>query len=417
MSEWHNSESLDRDARRRFSSRPNHGLLMWPSLLLGTYCLLILGASCAGGWLPTRMRLSHTRMQTVMSFVAGLMLGVSLLHMIPHSAAQFESLDHAVLAALIGLLAMFFLIRTFHFHHHDAGETTDDSCGGAHGHSHGHAHGHAHPHEHSHACSHSHEPGHDHSHEKGDEHRSAPNAKSGPAADAGKNSDGGGDVDDDAEPDALKSLGHRFGWLGLFFGLALHTLIDGMALGASVAAEASHGHGGSLLGLGTFLAVFLHKPLDALSIASLMLASGWSASRRGFVTFIFALMCPAGAAAFWFGFGDLGGQHHAWLGAALAFSAGVFLCISLGDLLPEVHFHSHDRLKLSLSLIAGVTLAYLVGFLEPHGAHGHGAPQPGAAAHDHDHDHDHGQSHDDAHGHAPGAHDGHDHASETKKKQ
>ncbi|HND54105.1 MAG TPA: hypothetical protein PLV92_16960, partial [Pirellulaceae bacterium] len=66
-------------------------------------------------------------------------------------------------------------------------------------------------------------------------------------------------------------------------------------------------------------------------------------------------------------------------------------------------------LKLSLSLIAGVTLAYLVGFLEPHGAHGHGAPQPGAAAHDNDHDHD--------HGHAPGAHDGHDHASETKKKQ
>ena len=39
------------------------------------------------------------------------------------------------------------------------------------------------------------------------------------------------------------------------------------------------------------------------------------------------------------------------LGWALAFSAGTFLCISLGDLLPEVHFHSHDRLWLSVQLI------------------------------------------------------------------
>ena len=30
----------------------------------------------------------------------------------------------------------------------------------------------------------------------------------------------------------------------------------------------------SLAGLGTFLAVFLHKPLDAMSITSLMAASG-----------------------------------------------------------------------------------------------------------------------------------------------
>ena len=49
-----------------------------------------------------------------------------------------------------------------------------------------------------------------------------------------------------------------------------------------------------------------------------------------------------------------------------AFSAGVFLCISLGDLLPEVHFHRHDRLKLSAALLFGVGLAFLVGFLEPH---------------------------------------------------
>ena len=43
-------------------------------------------------------------------------------------------------------------------------------------------------------------------------------------------------------------------------------------------------------------------------------------------------------------------------GVALAFSAGTFLCIALSDLLPELQFHSHDRLKLSLALLAGFGL-------------------------------------------------------------
>jgi len=53
------------------------------------------------------------------------------------------------------------------------------------------------------------------------------------------------------------------------------------------------------------------------------------------------------------------------VGSALAFSAGVFLCISLGDLLPEVHFHSHDRFKLTFSFLVGIGLAYGLRFLEP----------------------------------------------------
>ena len=58
------------------------------------------------------------------------------------------------------------------------------------------------------------------------------------------------------------------------------------------------------------------------------------------------------------------------VGCSLAFSAGVFLCISLGDLLPEVEFHSHDRLKLSLTLLLGIALAWGIGLLEPSHVHG-----------------------------------------------
>ena len=52
---------------------------------------------------------------------------------------------------------------------------------------------------------------------------------------------------------------------------------------------------------------------------------------------------------------------------ALAFSAGVFLCIALSDLLPELQFHQHDRLKLSAALLLGVALAWGVSQLETGG--------------------------------------------------
>ena len=64
--------------------------------------------------------------------------------------------------------------------------------------------------------------------------------------------------------------------------------------------------------------------------------------------------------------------------AALAFSAGVFISIALSDLLPEVQFHSHDRLKLSAALLAGALVAWGIGFAEP--KHAHGKPGPAVPA-------------------------------------
>jgi zinc and cadmium transporter len=54
------------------------------------------------------------------------------------------------------------------------------------------------------------------------------------------------------------------------------------------------------------------------------------------------------------------------LPAALAFSAGAFICIALADLLPEVQFHSHDRFKLTASFTVGLLIALALGVLEPH---------------------------------------------------
>ncbi len=310
---------------------------MWPSLLIIIYCVLIVLASLLGGWLPSLMRLTHTRMQVIMSLVAGLMLGVALLHLLPHAHHFLEDsggagpLDWTVGGVLAGLLAMFFLIRIFQFHHHPPVETE----GGAADHHHeDHDHsGHSHSHDHSHAH--------------------------------------------DYHPPSQK-----LSWLGLAFGLSLHTLIDGVALGAAVRAEASHGSSFSLFGLSIFLAIALHKPLDALSITSLMAARGWSYGRMQLVNAGFALMCPLGVVVFWFSLSQFGGLQSFVLGLALAFSAGVFLCISLGDLLPEVHFHRHDRLKLSLVLLLGVALAYGIEQLPGH-SHGNHDPHEKAPPHEH----------------------------------
>ena len=88
-----------------------------------------------------------------------------------------------------------------------------------------------------------------------------------------------------------------------------------------------------------------------------MLRSGVSRWLAHLINAGFALMIPLGVALFVLGVGHLSPDAASgWTAIALAFSAGTFLCIALSDLLPELQFHSHDRLKLSISLIAGFCL-------------------------------------------------------------
>lgn len=285
---------------------------MKPYLLLAIYNLAIIAVSLLGGWLPSRLRMSHTTMQCTISFVGGFMLGIGLLHLLPHGIAHSGSVDLVMLSTMIGLLFTFFLIRIFHFHQH-ATLASDE-------------------HDHHEHCDHDH-----HYH-----------------TEVGSSS-----------ADGI----HEFGWTGVALGMAIHTLLDGVALAAAVLADYQFHPQVAWCGLGVFLAVLLHKPLDAFSITSLMLATGWSQTARQFASLGFALMCPLGALAFAVGSAHLDVDQARLLGAALGFSTGVFLCISLGDLLPEVQFHRHDRVKLSAAMLFGVILAYAIGFVEPGGLH------------------------------------------------
>jgi zinc and cadmium transporter len=292
--------------------------------LLAAYGGLILLASLAGGWLTILVQPTHARLQLSTSFVAGLMLGVGLLHLLPHAWHQMRSLDQAVSWLMAGFLVVFFIQRFFHFHHHDVpedpqpaaapsprGSSPDD----------GHAHLHAHD-----TCPHS----------------------------------------------LAEQSARRLSWSGASLGLLLHSILDGVAVAAAVQAEA-HGKHGLLFGVGTFLVVLLHKPFDAMAVGTLMARGDYSRSFRHWINGILAMAVPAGMVLFHFGFSQ-SGNGSVFLGAALAFSAGTFLCIAASDLLPELQFHAHDRWKLSFSLLAGLALSVAIGGFEKSGHDRHEVP-------------------------------------------
>jgi zinc and cadmium transporter len=298
-------------------------------VLLTYYCLLISAVSLAGGMIPVWIRLTHQRMEVAVSFVAGVMLGVGLLHMLPHAieeavaVAPGTGISHptqrVMLWMLTGMLVMFFVERFFCFHHHDV-ESEDHAtdC-------------------HQHAATHN----------------------------------------------PTDAHGHDITWSGAAMGLTLHSIFAGVALAASVA----HGHAHlKLAGLGTFLVIVLHKPFDSMTIGMLMVRGGWPHGWRHLVNGLFSLTIPLGVLLFQAGLthatlklpassqATMADQSSPLLAYALAFSAGIFLCIALSDLLPELQFHHHDRVKLSVALLLGLSLAYVVGLLEEP-AHQH-VPDP-----------------------------------------
>jgi zinc and cadmium transporter len=153
---------------------------------------------------------------------------------------------------------------------------------------------------------------------------------------------------------------HDLTWTGAAIGLTLHSVLAGVALAAAVIENFAVT---PLAGFATFLVILLHKPFDSMTLGMLMARGGWSMRARHLVNGFFALAIPLGAGAFYIGVSGDGAASPA-IGYALAFAAGIFICISLSDLLPELQFHHHDRLKLTIALMLGLAVAYGVGHLE-----------------------------------------------------
>lgn len=281
-------------------------------LPLFLFSLMVIGVSVAGGVLPLLSVVTHTRLQLYLSFAAGVMLGAAFFHMLPEAAELGTSVFSWSLA---GLLTLFLLERFCSYHHHEAPGL--ERVG--------------------------------HEHGDGEECTGAEVGKTG-------------------RPE------RGIHWGAAAIGLAVHSITGGVALATAVATDYGRRGGLGPASWGVLVATLVHKPADALTIVSLMLRAGVSTGRARMVNFGFSLMIPLGIVLFVGGLGRLSEERtEAFTSAALAFSAGTFLCIALSDLLPEIHFHSHDRVKLSIALLAGIALMGLT--MTGHGSHSHGGEE------------------------------------------
>ncbi len=292
------------------------------------YALIVALLSLAGAAVPLRFRLGHAQLQVYLSLAAGALLGAAMFHLLPESAEQIHA--GFGLPTVVGIGLVFFLQRYLAPHSH---EPLGDS----------HA---SHSHEHS-------PPAHAHS--------DPPESLHLPLE----------------HPEAHPHVHARPLVTGVvaILALSIHSFFDGVAIGASAGGSWSSVAGGSL-GVAVFLSVLIHKPLDGLSVSVLLLNSGVRRGNLWLIQLFYAGLVPLGALAFAATRGSIG-EPSTFVGYTLAFSAGTFLAIALTDLLPELHFHAHDRHKLSAALLTGLLVMWLTSLI--------GHPAGGGEDHRHQH--------------------------------
>lgn len=140
---------------------------------------------------------------------------------------------------------------------------------------------------------------------------------------------------------------HQMG-IPAFLGISLHSLLDGLALGAGLMLPQ--------LGPVVLLAVIIHKMPDGISITSILLAAGWSRQRVATLSVLFSLTTPTGALLAYLFFRTLSPENVA---VAIGISAGTFLAIATADILPQVHRIDERNPLTLLFLIGGLTLSWL----------------------------------------------------------
>jgi zinc and cadmium transporter len=140
---------------------------------------------------------------------------------------------------------------------------------------------------------------------------------------------------------------HQMG-LPAFLGISLHSLLDGIALGAGLILPQ--------IGPVVLLAVIIHKMPDSMSISSILLSAGWERHKVGKLNLLFSLTTPIGALLAFFCFRVLSPENVA---VAIGLSAGTFLAIATADILPHVH-RIEQRNPMTLAFLAiGLAVSWM----------------------------------------------------------
>ena len=140
---------------------------------------------------------------------------------------------------------------------------------------------------------------------------------------------------------------HKMG-LPAFLGISLHSLLDGIALGAGLILPQ--------LGPVVLLAVIIHKMPDSMSISSILLAAGWDRRKISWLNLLFSLTTPVGALIAFLFFRSLSPENVA---VAIGVSAGTFLAIATADILPQVHRIEQRNPMTLVFLAVGLTVSWM----------------------------------------------------------
>lgn len=139
---------------------------------------------------------------------------------------------------------------------------------------------------------------------------------------------------------------------GALIGLSIHSLTTGLALGSGIKIPQ--------LGIVVFLAIFLHKIPETLSLTALLLKEHWKTKNILWIILAFSLLVPIGALIV-FMFSAVININ--LLNYLIAFSAGIFLYIAVDDLMPEVHRGTYLRKTKLMFFLLGIVIMLLLKYL------------------------------------------------------
>lgn len=156
--------------------------------------------------------------------------------------------------------------------------------------------------------------------------------------------------------DAGYDHGHHVISITAFLGLSIHSVIAGLGLAVSSNFK--------IIEELIFYSIIAHKTTAAFSLVTLFLLARQPIKRILMYLFVFSLMTPVGAVV-------LGSVmrlgHGIALDAMLGLTAGTFLYVAVGELLPEVFHTKANRFRKMILMLLGILLVVVIGLM----GHGH----------------------------------------------
>ena len=132
--------------------------------------------------------------------------------------------------------------------------------------------------------------------------------------------------------------------------LSVHSIIEGFGL--AVGSEIPE------VGSVIFYSILAHKSTAAFSLASLFILAKFNLKKTALLILLFSLMTPMGAILFSV---LIEGDGQVQLGPLLGLTAGTFLYVATGELLPEVFHSKKGRWVNLMLLLLGIIIMSLIG--------------------------------------------------------